>query len=401
MVRVEFLGPIKEESMQLDIHDLHGLRAVLQQKESVSPWLPMSAVSVNDVLVEDLQTPLKDGDRVMVLPPVCGGWMLEVFEGALDTAGLYVRWESECVAGGAGALCVFTGVVRPEGPGFQGLSFDLYLPLLQAWFGAWQHRARSQGVLLKMAHSSGDVPVHRSSYMVGLISEHRKASLALYVDFIEDFKHSAPIWKYDLKNNRRVYAKERSHPLKGSGLLAWKGGLVDSIKVGIVVTSDRASLGIYEDLGGGAIKEVLSDYVLNPLIFEYRLIADEQGLIEQTLKELSDVQCCDLIVTTGGTGPALRDVTPEATEAVCSKLLPGFGELMRTASLKYVPTAILSRQSAGIRGSSLIVNLPGKPKSIRECLEVVFPAVPYCIDLIGGHYIEGNAEHIQVFRPKK
>ncbi|WP_104685028.1 molybdopterin adenylyltransferase [Helicobacter bizzozeronii] len=176
---------------------------------------------------------------------------------------------------------------------------------------------------------------------------------------------------------------------------------MESIKIGIVVSSDRASLGVYEDVSGGAIKEVLSEYIINPLVFEYRLIADEQDLIQESLIELSDVCGCDLIVTTGGTGPAPRDVTPEATEAVCSKMLPGFGELMRATSLKYVPTAILSRQTAGIRGSSLIVNLPGKPKSIRECLEAVFPAIPYCIDLIGGRYIEGNTEHIQVFRPIK
>ncbi|WP_104686914.1 molybdopterin adenylyltransferase [Helicobacter felis] len=172
------------------------------------------------------------------------------------------------------------------------------------------------------------------------------------------------------------------------------------VKVGIVVTSDRASLGVYEDKSGVAIQEVLREYILNPLSFVYHLIADEQDTIEQTLIDLSDAQC-DLIVTTGGTGPAPRDVTPEATQAVCSKMLPGFGELMRTASLKYVPTAILSRQTAGIRGSSLIVNLPGKPKSIRECLEAVFPAIPYCIDLIGGAYIEANSDHIQVFRPRK
>ncbi|BCZ18035.1 Molybdopterin adenylyltransferase [Helicobacter sp. NHP19-003] len=171
-----------------------------------------------------------------------------------------------------------------------------------------------------------------------------------------------------------------------------------TIKIGVVVASDRASTGIYEDLSGLAIKEVLGEYILNPLEFLYRLLPDEQALLEQTLKELS--QTCALIATTGGTGPAPRDVTPEATKAVCSKMLPGFGEQMRATSLKYVPTAVLSRQSAGICGSSLIVNLPGKPKSIRECLEAVFPAIPYCIDLIGGPYIEANAENIKVFRPK-
>ncbi|HOI83863.1 MAG TPA: molybdopterin adenylyltransferase, partial [Campylobacterales bacterium] len=132
---------------------------------------------------------------------------------------------------------------------------------------------------------------------------------------------------------------------------------------------------------------------------EYRLIPDEQPIIEKTMLELESIGC-SLIVTTGGTGPALRDVTPEATEAVCQKMMPGFGELMRQVSLKYVPTAILSRQTAGICGKALIVNLPGKPKSIRECLDAVFPAIPYCIDLIGGAYIETNEDVIKAFRPK-
>ncbi|WP_163534002.1 molybdopterin adenylyltransferase [Helicobacter suis] len=174
-----------------------------------------------------------------------------------------------------------------------------------------------------------------------------------------------------------------------------------NIKIGVVVASDRASAGLYADESGKAIEQVLSEYLLNPLEFVYRLLPDEQDLLEQTLIELGDKASCALIVTTGGTGPALRDVTPEATEAICSKMLPGFGELMRATSLKYVPTAILSRQSAGIRGSSLILNLPGKPKSIRECLEAVFPAIPYCIDLIGGPFLEANTQNIQVFRPKK
>ncbi|WP_163566034.1 molybdopterin adenylyltransferase [Helicobacter suis] len=174
-----------------------------------------------------------------------------------------------------------------------------------------------------------------------------------------------------------------------------------NIKIGVVVASDRASAGLYADESGKAIEQVLSEYLLNPLEFVYRLLPDEQDLLEQTLIELGDKAGCALIVTTGGTGPALRDVTPEATEAICSKMLPGFGELMRATSLKYVPTAILSRQSAGIRGSSLILNLPGKPKSIRECLEAVFPAIPYCIDLIGGPFLEANTQNIQVFRPKR
>ncbi|WP_095299325.1 molybdopterin adenylyltransferase [Helicobacter sp. 12S02232-10] len=175
---------------------------------------------------------------------------------------------------------------------------------------------------------------------------------------------------------------------------------MDKIKIGIVVASDRAFSGIYEDLSGEAIKEVIGEYILNPCEYAYRLIEDEQKHIEKALIELCDFEKCDLVVTTGGTGPAVRDVTPEATFGVCEKMMPGFGELMRQTSLKYVPTAILSRQTAGIRGQSLIVNLPGKPKSIRECLEAVFPAIPYCIDLIGGHYIEANEKNIKVFRPK-
>lgn len=175
---------------------------------------------------------------------------------------------------------------------------------------------------------------------------------------------------------------------------------MDKIKIGIVVSSDRAYNGIYEDISGKAIEEVLSEYILNECEYFYRLIDDEQEKIEKSFIELSDILKCDLIVSTGGTGPASRDVTPEATEKVCQKMMPGFGELMRQTSLKYVPTAILSRQSAGIRNNSLIVNLPGKPKSIRECLEAVFPAIPYCIDLIGGRYIQANEDNIKIFRPK-
>lgn len=172
------------------------------------------------------------------------------------------------------------------------------------------------------------------------------------------------------------------------------------IKIGIVTMSDRASAGVYEDLSGKAIIETLKSYIKGNWTQVYRLIPDDQKKIEETLIELSDKEKCCLIVTTGGTGPALRDVTPEATENVCEKMMPGFGELMRQVSLKYVPTAILSRQTAGIRGNSLIVNLPGKPKSIKECLDAVFPAIPYCIDLINGPFIECNEEIIKAFRPK-
>lgn len=170
-------------------------------------------------------------------------------------------------------------------------------------------------------------------------------------------------------------------------------------RIGIINVSDRAAAGIYEDTPGKAALATLREYLATPFDPVYRVIPDEQALIEQTLIDLADRERCCLIVTTGGTGPSPRDVTPEATVAACQKMMPGFGELMRATSLKYVPTAILSRQTAGIRGRCLIVNLPGKPKSIRECLEAVFPAVPYCIDLIGGPRLETNETVIRAFRP--
>lgn len=171
-------------------------------------------------------------------------------------------------------------------------------------------------------------------------------------------------------------------------------------RIGIVTVSDRASRGVYEDLGGPAIVACLTELLTSPWEPVRRLISDDQPVIEETLKALVDVEGCCLVVTTGGTGPAPRDVTPEATEAVADKLMPGFGELMRAVSLKYVPTAILSRQTAVIRKSALIVNLPGKPKSIRECLEAVLPAIPYCIDLIGGPYLTTDESKVKAFRPK-
>ena len=172
------------------------------------------------------------------------------------------------------------------------------------------------------------------------------------------------------------------------------------IRIGIVTVSDRASRGIYQDLGGPAIREQLEKILSTSWQAVARTIPDEQPVIEATLKELCDVEGCCLVVTTGGTGPAQRDVTPEATQAVCEKILDGFGEQMRAVSLKVVPTAILSRQIAGTRGASLIINLPGKPASIADCLQAVFPAVPYCIDLIGGPYLETHPEVLKAFRPK-
>ena len=159
-------------------------------------------------------------------------------------------------------------------------------------------------------------------------------------------------------------------------------------RIGIVTVSDRASRGEYEDRGGPAVRDYLNEVLSSSWEAVPRIIPDTQATIEKTLIELVDEQACCLIVTTGGTGPAVRDVTPEATEAVCNKMMPGFGELMRNVSLQYVPTAILSRQTAGVRGNALIVNLPGSPKAIAQCLDAVFPAIPYCVDLIEGPYLE-------------
>ncbi|CUU72937.1 molybdopterin adenylyltransferase [Campylobacter hyointestinalis] len=172
-------------------------------------------------------------------------------------------------------------------------------------------------------------------------------------------------------------------------------------KIGILTLSDRASAGIYEDKSGVAIKDILSQWLTSEVEFKYQVIPDEFDQIVSNLKNMCDDIKCDLILTTGGTGPARRDVTPEATEAVCDKMMPGFGELMRSTSLKYIPTAILSRQTAGIRGKTLIINLPGQPKAIKECLEPIFPAVPYCLDLIGAAYLQTDESKIKAFRPKK
>jgi molybdopterin adenylyltransferase len=171
--------------------------------------------------------------------------------------------------------------------------------------------------------------------------------------------------------------------------------------IGLVSISDRASAGVYKDEGIPSLKEWLSAAIASPAWRdETRLIADEQPVIEAALKELADEKGCSLILTTGGTGPAPRDVTPEATLAIADKVMPGFGEQMRAVSLKYVPTAILSRQVAVVRGKALIINLPGQPKAIRETLDGVFAAVPYCIDLIGGPYIETHEAVVKAFRPK-
>ena len=171
-------------------------------------------------------------------------------------------------------------------------------------------------------------------------------------------------------------------------------------RIGIINVSDRASAGVYEDIPGKAVVALLTQWLTSAWEPVYRVIPDEQDQLEAAMIEMGDVEGCCLIVTTGGTGPALRDVTPEATEAVCQKMMPGFGELMRQESLKYVPTAILSRQTAGIRNKTLILNLPGKPKAIGQCLAVVFPAIPYCVDLIGGPFLTTDEAVMPVFRPK-
>ncbi len=186
----------------------------------------------------------------------------------------------------------------------------------------------------------------------------------------------------------------------------------EPVKIGLISVSDRASTGVYEDKGIPALQDWLASALQNPIAFATRLIADEQPVIESALIELCDIECCDLVLTTGGTGPARRDVTPEATLAIAHKVMPGFGEQMRQISLNFVPTAILSRQVAVIRGKALVINLPGQPKSIRETLEGlhhtdakstvhgIFAAVPYCVDLIGGPYIETVDAVCKAFRPK-
>ena len=185
-----------------------------------------------------------------------------------------------------------------------------------------------------------------------------------------------------------------------SGHLKEQGASGAAARIGIVTVSDRASRGVYEDRGGPAIRDYLAEVLTSPWEPRARVVEDEVEQISATLRALCDEEGCCLVVTTGGTGPALRDVTPEATLAVCEKPMPGFGELMRQVSLLAVPTAILSRQTAGIRGASLIVNLPGQPKAIGECLDAVFAAIPYCIDLIGGPYLTTNEARIEAFRPR-
>ena len=177
------------------------------------------------------------------------------------------------------------------------------------------------------------------------------------------------------------------------------GHVGEPIRIGVVTVSDRASEGTYADEGGPSIRDFLLEAVASPVTVLYRCIPDDRSVIETTLTDLVDHQGCNVVVTTGGTGPASRDVTPEATEAVCERMLPGFGEQMRAISLKFVPTAILSRQVGGIKGSSLLFNLPGRPKAIRETIDELWKAVPYCVDLLGGPYMDMDDEVCHAFRP--
>jgi molybdopterin adenylyltransferase len=174
----------------------------------------------------------------------------------------------------------------------------------------------------------------------------------------------------------------------------------EHVVLGIVTVSDRASQGTYEDEGGPAILSFFEEAIKSPWTAHYRCVPDEQEAVEAALIELSDEEGCSVVVTTGGTGPAARDITPEATETVCDRMMPGFGEQMRSISLAFVPTAILSRQVGGLRGSSLIFNLPGRPKAIRETIDEIWRAVPYCVDLMGGPYMDMNEDVCDAFRPK-
>ena len=178
-----------------------------------------------------------------------------------------------------------------------------------------------------------------------------------------------------------------------------EGHVGDHVRIGIVTVSDRASRGDYVDQGGPAILAFIEEAINSPWTVLYRCVPDEQEAVEAALVELTDEHECSVVVTTGGTGPAMRDITPEATEAVCDRIMPGFGEQMRAISLAYVPTAILSRQVGGLRSNSLIFNLPGRPKSVRETIDEIWRAVPYCVDLMNGPYMDMNPEVCDAFRP--
>ena len=204
--------------------------------------------------------------------------------------------------------------------------------------------------------------------------------------------------KGKMKGKMRNESRPENTPRTPNASVAPNGS--ETARIGIVTVSDRASRGEYEDRGGPAIYDWLEKHVSTPWAAERRVVPDERAQLEDCLRELADESECCLVVTTGGTGPAPRDITPEATEAVCERAMPGFGELMRSVSLQVVPTAILSRQTAGTRGRCLIVNLPGNPSAIADCLGAVFPSIPYCIELMGGPYIDTYPTLIHAFRPK-
>ena len=201
--------------------------------------------------------------------------------------------------------------------------------------------------------------------------------------------------------SRKSMEQTRLDNMDSTSSLDGRNGHVGELaKIGILVASDRAHSKEYEDEGGPAILGFLKEAIQSPIEVHYRCIPDQQEIIEETLVELADSAGCHVVVTTGGTGPAIRDVTPEATKNVCERMMPGFGEQMRAISLAFTPTAILSRQTAGIRGSCLIFNLPGRPKAIRETIDEIWKAVPYCVDLIQGPYIDMDDEICNAFRPK-
>ena len=220
MIRVEFLGPIQKDALELEITNLTELAAILQADEEMHEWLSNSAVAVNDTLVSSLEGELKDGDKISLLPPVCGGWvLLSLYDGALNVPTILADWYAEEATSNYGAYIPFVGTVRNE-DGIDGLSFDIYEPILESWFASWQKKAQTQGAIIKMAHSRGDVLLHESSYIAAVFSPKRRVALEFIDEFVEDFKASAPIWKYDLKEGKRVYALNRSTAIKGSGLLA-------------------------------------------------------------------------------------------------------------------------------------------------------------------------------------
>jgi len=224
MVYVEFLGPIKKDKIAIEASNLKDVALELRKDDEVASWLENSAVAVNDTLVKSMDIALKDGDKISLLPPVCGGWVmaiqsLELYDGALDVDAILSKWYKEEAKSNYGAYLPFIGTVRSEDE-IEGLSFDIYEPILESWFTSWQEKAKERGAIVKMAHSKGDVLVHESSYIAAVFSPKRRVALEMIDEFVEDFKASAPIWKYDLLDGKRVYAEDRSTAIDGAGLLS-------------------------------------------------------------------------------------------------------------------------------------------------------------------------------------